>query len=352
MFMVDNQFSRFELPFIICFNLQPVDLPVSRDNSEMNATTKGVGYVRGHRCNGTQSTLVAETQFSPVGTSRDIPSTSVELYPGQGGNTYPYVIFQPEPLKPTSSAPLSAYGKPPAIPGSVRKFGSPPATSLPYTSYQHDTYNYPMLNDDRSMRGYSGSLQRPSNFVGQPRPTSYTGGRRETSPITAAPVGNPGIIVGNPGRYGSQAEKRESVGSLKLPSYVHPVPLPSHKSKTDIIERAQCFYCKIWFRRDQNERGSCPEAPDVCELWLQRLTCLWCANCAVYCCLREDGEGPAQRGSHVCACDSEDSNCCARWSIMGLLSLFVPCLWLYLPAKACHLCCRSCSMCGGRHKAM
>ncbi|KAL3228837.1 hypothetical protein MRX96_023739 [Rhipicephalus microplus] len=46
---------------------------------------------------------------------------------------------------------------------------------------------------------------------------------------------------------------------------------------------------------------------------------------------------------------SED--CRRRWAGLALLSLLVPCLWCYLPLRACHRAAVGCGLCGGRHQA-
>lgn len=60
-------------------------------------------------------------------------------------------------------------------------------------------------------------------------------------------------------------------------------------------------------------------------------TCMCLVQGIFYHCTNEDDEGSC--ADHPCSCSR--SNCCARWSFMGALSLVLPCLLCYLPATGC-----------------
>ncbi|XP_060621175.2 protein sprouty homolog 4 [Anolis sagrei] len=60
-------------------------------------------------------------------------------------------------------------------------------------------------------------------------------------------------------------------------------------------------------------------------------TCMCLVKGVFYHCTNEDDEGSC--ADHPCSCSH--SNCCARWSFMGALSLLFPCLLCYLPATGC-----------------
>uniref|UniRef100_A0A8D0H6D9 Sprouty RTK signaling antagonist 4 n=1 Tax=Sphenodon punctatus TaxID=8508 RepID=A0A8D0H6D9_SPHPU len=60
-------------------------------------------------------------------------------------------------------------------------------------------------------------------------------------------------------------------------------------------------------------------------------TCMCLVKGVFYHCTNEDDEGSC--ADHPCSCSH--SNCCARWSFMGALSLVLPCLLCYLPATGC-----------------
>ncbi|KAG7463754.1 hypothetical protein MATL_G00180000 [Megalops atlanticus] len=66
-------------------------------------------------------------------------------------------------------------------------------------------------------------------------------------------------------------------------------------------------------------------------------TCVCCVKCLFYHCSSDDED--------VCAdkpFSCSQSHCCVRWSAMGILSLFMPCLLCYLPAKGCLRLCQGC----------
>jgi sprouty-related EVH1 domain-containing protein len=153
--------------------------------------------------------------------------------------------------------------------------------------------------------------------------------------------------------------KREAIISSRKPSQitVQPKPpLPMKTKKKDkhknlqtgrLLTKARCKHCHEMFSRQDNHRGSCEEAPDNVEKCIEIVTCVWCAKGLIYHCMSDaDGEY-----GHPCICDSSDESNCKKWTVLSVLSLFVPCLWCYWPLKACHMCGVSCGCCGGRHKA-
>jgi len=134
-------------------------------------------------------------------------------------------------------------------------------------------------------------------------------------------------------------------------------PLPLKTKKKDkhknlqtgrLLSKARCKYCHEMFSYEDNQRGSCDEAPDSVQKCIEIITCVCCAKCLIYHCMSDaDGEY-----GHPCICDSSDESNCRKWTVLSVLSLFVPCLWCYWPLKACHMCGVSCGCCGGRHKAV
>ncbi|XP_007061325.2 protein sprouty homolog 2 [Chelonia mydas] len=66
-------------------------------------------------------------------------------------------------------------------------------------------------------------------------------------------------------------------------------------------------------------------------------TCVCCVKCLFYHCSNDDEDNCAD---NPCSCSQ--SHCCTRWSAMGVVSLFLPCLWCYLPAKGCLKLCQGC----------
>lgn len=66
-------------------------------------------------------------------------------------------------------------------------------------------------------------------------------------------------------------------------------------------------------------------------------TCICCVKGLFYHCSSDDEDNCAD---NPCSCTQ--SRCCIRWSAMGAVSLFLPCLWCYLPAKGCLKLCQVC----------
>ncbi|XP_054715078.1 sprouty-related, EVH1 domain-containing protein 2-like [Uloborus diversus] len=118
--------------------------------------------------------------------------------------------------------------------------------------------------------------------------------------------------------------------------------------KTMSFARAQCRYCLETYSEADNHCGSCEYAPDPVLACIGAATCLSCAQCMLYHCM-SDSEGDFGGHEHPCSCDTSDRRCPKRWTALALLSLIVPCLWCYLPCRACHRCGVRCGVCGGRH---
>lgn len=174
--------------------------------------------------------------------------------------------------------------------------------------------------------------------------------------------------------------KRDSIGSLKKQQLQHhqqqqqlqqPPLLPTKKKKKKKKRkdggggggaRHQCRHCLEMFNEDENWRGSCEYAPDGVLACINAATCISCAQCMLYHCMA-DTEGDFDQ--HPCSCEGNNNvsastvgpgerdrgkQCHQRWLGLALLSLFVPCLWCYLPLRACHRCTVACGLCGGTHE--
>ena len=158
-----------------------------------------------------------------------------------------------------------------------------------------------------------------------------------------------------------------SPSSHQQPPYP-PLPIKNTKSKKDRGDRGsgdskvagqsgararlmspqvQCKNCRELFSHDNNPRGSCEDAPDSVHSCIECVSCVSCTSCLMYHCWADaDGEF-----RHPCSCETGDPNHCKRWTALTFLSLIFPCLWCYLPLKACHSCGSMCGVCGGQHKA-
>ncbi|KPP61161.1 protein sprouty2-like [Scleropages formosus] len=66
-------------------------------------------------------------------------------------------------------------------------------------------------------------------------------------------------------------------------------------------------------------------------------TCICCIKGLFYHCSSDDED--------ICVddpCSCSHSHCCVRWSVIGVMSLFLPCLLCYLPLKGCVKLCEAC----------
>jgi len=145
----------------------------------------------------------------------------------------------------------------------------------------------------------------------------------------------------------------DSAGSLKKRSLevipTQPPLLPSKpggkKKDPHKACRTRCRHCQELYSEDENARGSCEYAPDCVRSGINAVTCIGCAEGVLY--FMSDADGDFAQ--HPCECGVVDKNCGRRWLCMAVLSLLVPCLWCYPPLRACHWCCVSCGICGGKH---
>ncbi|XP_059144689.1 protein sprouty homolog 2-like [Physella acuta] len=105
----------------------------------------------------------------------------------------------------------------------------------------------------------------------------------------------------------------EQCGKCQCESCTEPRSLPSH------------WCC----------RNTCEVSPDNV---LEVCTCFCCVKCMFYHCGAEE-DNPCYE--NPCGCCSTP-HCCQRWTVMGMMSLCLPCLWTYWPAKACLAASTSC----------
>ncbi|XP_014274571.1 sprouty-related, EVH1 domain-containing protein 2 isoform X1 [Halyomorpha halys] len=144
---------------------------------------------------------------------------------------------------------------------------------------------------------------------------------------------------------GNIGQRRDSGGSLKKRS-PSAQGLSSKSGGSGGRRKETCRHCQEPFCADNNVRGSCEYAPDCVKSSINTVACISCAQCMLYHCM-SDPEGDF--GQHPCECGPVDESCSKRWIGLALLSLIVPCLWCYPPLRACHWCCVSCGLCGGKH---
>jgi len=65
------------------------------------------------------------------------------------------------------------------------------------------------------------------------------------------------------------------------------------------------------------------------------LSCMWCVKAVLYHCAKDSEESIGNDLGDREPCGCTGAHRASRWTAMGLLSLFLPCLWCYLPLKGC-----------------
>ncbi|EEB19694.1 sprouty protein evh1 domain containing protein, putative [Pediculus humanus corporis] len=152
-----------------------------------------------------------------------------------------------------------------------------------------------------------------------------------------------------PGADASKVSQHDSTtGSLKKRSLEALPPPTAKQGKKEMrkLGRQRCRYCQELFVEEENKKGACEYAPDCIRSAIDEVSCVRCARCMLYHCMA-DAEGDFAQ--HPCECTS-DEGCSRRWLGLAILSILVPCLWLYPPLRACHWCGVRCGLCGGRHR--
>ncbi|XP_029036247.1 sprouty-related, EVH1 domain-containing protein 1 isoform X2 [Osmia bicornis bicornis] len=150
-------------------------------------------------------------------------------------------------------------------------------------------------------------------------------------------------IIGD--HKGDPLNRHNTSSSLKKPDII--VSQPSKNTMKRNV-RLRCKHCQELYTEQHNPRGSCEYAPDPIKRGIAKISCLSCAQGMLYHCM-SDAEGDFAQ--NPCSCSTEEG-CGRRWFGLALLSLIVPCLWIYPPLRAVHWCGTSCGMCGGRHHPM
>lgn len=109
-----------------------------------------------------------------------------------------------------------------------------------------------------------------------------------------------------------------------------------HADKCSECERCRCSECSrlrtlpsCWLC---GRRCVCSAQSAV-----EYCTCACCVKGLFYHCSSDDEDMCAD---HPFSCSQ--SHCCVRWTTISLLSLFLPCLLCYLPAKGCVALCQCC----------
>ncbi|XP_021945709.2 sprouty-related, EVH1 domain-containing protein 2 isoform X2 [Folsomia candida] len=132
--------------------------------------------------------------------------------------------------------------------------------------------------------------------------------------------------------------------SLQPPPLLPTKSTGSTKKKRTCGKKTRCRDCHEVYSEDCNPRGSCSSGPDAIRDGIDAVSCMGCARGMLYHCLSgEEGEVPPH------PCSIRHHRCVRRWIALGLLSIFLPCLCLYIPFASCHRAAKSCHICGARH---
>ncbi|KAM3717098.1 Sprouty-related, EVH1 domain-containing protein [Dirofilaria immitis] len=118
------------------------------------------------------------------------------------------------------------------------------------------------------------------------------------------------------------------------------------KRKEGLRSQLRCFYCGEWFASNENTSGSCKEAPDPVERTIRFLTCYPIAEGAVYHCCRSDDDMSVNisrfgQGYNVFSFGLHHISPLKRVKrciFLAFISLVVPCLCCYFPARMINKC--------------
>lgn len=95
----------------------------------------------------------------------------------------------------------------------------------------------------------------------------------------------------------------------------------------------------------KSERDSCSQwtnekqEPLLCGVEADELidyaSCMCCVKGIFYHCTKDTYDEGQLAADEPCSCAGPVSSCAPRWGCLAILSLFIPCLWCYLPAVGC-----------------
>lgn len=77
-----------------------------------------------------------------------------------------------------------------------------------------------------------------------------------------------------------------------------------------------------------------PLKPDRTQL-IECCTCMCCVKAVFYHCTKDDEDSGRNWADEPCSCEEPGIDCAAGWCIMGIFSLFIPCLVCYPVMKIC-----------------
>lgn len=106
--------------------------------------------------------------------------------------------------------------------------------------------------------------------------------------------------------------RRDSTCSLKKSNIMdisQSTPAQGFKEGTLLKVRLRCRHCQEFYTDEWNRKGACEFAPDCFRSCIENITCMKCARCMLYHCLR-DAEGDT--APNPCSCDSAEPGCTTR----------------------------------------
>jgi len=112
--------------------------------------------------------------------------------------------------------------------------------------------------------------------------------------------------------------------------------------------RVQCVYCCEPFDPELGKgRRMCRDAPDRVMDWINVASCVCVADTVAYHCFADS------EGEYEPACVSPRLSCrsVVKWTVVVIMSMFLPCLCCYWPFVGCRRCAVRCGYCVPVHRA-
>lgn len=192
------------------------------------------------------------------------------------------------------------------------------------------------MNDKQSAAQTNSTQQSSGRFVVGParRSTGHVkvGSRRSTGSLTGREPPPPLRYFAYLGRL-HPSTKAPPRPRGRLPS-AHDIlaDRPVILTSTSIVSP---YATNVICREIEELEGQ--EAPADYNDLLDCCSCMCLVKALFYHCTK-DSKDEGQLADHPCSCQGPVGACMGRWGIMGILSLFLPCLLCYLPFEACFKC--------------
>ncbi|XP_068702520.1 sprouty-related, EVH1 domain-containing protein 3-like isoform X1 [Montipora foliosa] len=207
------------------------------------------------------------------------------------------------------------------------------------TSSTHDNSSEKDKKSSAAANGYQSNGKKPSFIVSSGRRSTAcdlkVGKRRSTGSLTGREPFPPLRYFAYLGRYGPSTKTPQRPRN-RLPS-AHDIlaDRPVLLTSTSLVSP---FATNV-IRQEIEEIEQQEVQADYGDL-LDCCTCMCCVKALFYHCTH-DSDDESTLAEHPCSCKGPAPECVGRWGIMGLVSIFLPCLLCYLPFEAyfrCHEC--------------